>query len=113
MFKYKSSTLEPRAKWRAIAELVPGRTDKECIRCAARRARRTGRAPSPAHVAGNCDSRPELGAERVRLGWVGGGQACQGHQGPAGQEVSPGPQAEAGPVPCAAVALYLLCADSN
>jgi len=32
MAEFKSSTLDVKEKWKAIAERVPGRTDKECIR---------------------------------------------------------------------------------
>lgn len=32
MAHHKSSTLDPKEKWKAIAEMVPGKTDKECIK---------------------------------------------------------------------------------
>lgn len=32
MAEFKASPLEPKEKWKAIAERVPGRTDKECIK---------------------------------------------------------------------------------
>ena len=32
MKHHKSSTLEAKEKWKAIAEMVPGKSDKECIK---------------------------------------------------------------------------------